>query len=49
MLKIGNIQERRTMKDKLRKIIDECLETCTEYDLQIICKTLEEIGFDTKK
>ena len=37
------------MKDELREIIDECLETCTEYDLQIICKALEKIGFDTRK
>ena len=37
------------MKDKLREIIEECLDSCTEYDLQIICETLEKIGFDTKE
>ena len=36
------------MKAKLRDIIEECLETCTEDDLKAICKTLEKIGFDTR-
>ena len=49
MLKIGNIQERIIMKDKLKEIIEECLDSCTENDLQTICETLEKIGFDTKR
>ena len=35
------------MKDKLRQIIEECLESCTEDDLKSICETLEKIGFCT--
>tara|TARA_Y100000310_G_scaffold29698_1_gene28227 strand:- start:436 stop:555 length:120 start_codon:yes stop_codon:yes gene_type:complete len=37
------------MKDKLRKIIEECLDSCTEDNMRTICETLEEIGFDTKE
>ena len=37
------------MKDKLRQIIEECLESCTEDDLKSICETLEKIGFDIKE
>ena len=36
------------MKDKLRKIIDECLDSCTEHDMKVVCETLEKIGFETE-
>jgi hypothetical protein len=37
------------MKDKLRKIIEECLDSCTESDMETICKTLKQIGFEIKE
>ena len=37
------------MKDKLREVIDECLDSCTENDMETICKTLKQIGFEIKE
>ena len=37
------------MKDKLREVIEECLDSCTENDMETICKTLKQIGFEIKE
>tara|TARA_Y100000310_G_scaffold210376_1_gene211000 strand:+ start:234 stop:728 length:495 start_codon:yes stop_codon:yes gene_type:complete len=47
--KILSFDEGEKMKDKLRKIIEECLDSCTEKDMRDICHTLREIGFLIKE
>ena len=37
------------MKDKLREVIEECLDSCTEDDMKTICETLKKIGFEIKE
>ena len=34
------------MKDKLREVIEECLDSCRENDMEVICETLKKIGFE---
>ena len=36
------------MKGKLREVIEECLDSCTEHDMETICETLEKLGFETE-
>ena len=43
------IDEAQRMKDKLRKIIEGCLDSCTEKDMITICETLKKIGFVIKE
>ena len=37
------------MKDKLREIIEDYLDSCTENDMEVICETLKKIGFEIKE
>ena len=37
------------LKDKLREVIEECLDSCTENDMEVICETLKKIGFEIKE
>ena len=37
------------MKDKLREVIEECLDSCTENDMVVMCETLKQIGFEIKE
>ena len=42
---ILSFNEGEKMKDKLRQIIEGCLDSCTEKDMRNICETLKKIGF----
>ena len=43
--KILSFRKVENMKDKLRKIIEECLDSCTEKDMRTICETLKDVGY----
>ena len=45
IIKILSFDEGEKMKYKLRKIIEDCLDSCTEKDMTTLCDTLRGLGF----